>query len=67
MKRLSIKSTQSAIDIMKVVANNRHCDISDMVHQYFYDLAQLELLESNNDGDAETLLYEIFSQALLLK
>ena len=66
MKRLSFKSTQAAINVMTTVANNRNHDIADMVHSYFYGLAQLDLLEADNDGNAEILLNEIFSQALLL-
>ncbi len=59
-KRLSFKSTEAVIDVMTVVANNRHGDIADLVHNYFYGLAILDWAEVNGDVEADVMLDEIF-------
>ncbi|NOQ77606.1 MAG: hypothetical protein GQ475_07465 [Methylococcaceae bacterium] len=64
MKRLYIKSTESAIAIMSAVSEKRHCDIADLVHQYFYQLAIDDLNQIDTISTTDIALSNIFEQAI---
>lgn len=40
---MTFKSTQTAKDIITAIADLRHKDIGDLIHEYFYELAKQDL------------------------
>lgn len=49
---------------MSAISEKRHCDIADLVHQYFYELAVNDLNEIDAISTTDTALSDIFEQAI---
>jgi len=65
MKRFSFKSTEKAIGVMQAIAELQHKDVSDLIHEYFYQLAKdgIEFVDTSEATDTELL--DIFHDAIM--
>ena len=66
MKRITFKSTQRAKDVMTAIAESRHKDIGDLIHEYFYELAKEDLVLFDATATTNMELENIFHEAIML-
>jgi len=66
MKRITFKSTQRAKNVMIAVAESRHKDIGDLIHEYFYELAKEDLISFDATTTTNMELENIFHEAIML-
>ena len=66
MTRLSFKTTHRAKGVMQTVAELKHKDVGDLIHEYFYQLAKNDLALINTNDKADDELLGIFHEAIML-
>jgi hypothetical protein len=66
MTRLSFKTTHRAKGVMQAVAELKHEDVGDLIHEYFYQLAKDDLAFINTSDKTDDELLDIFHEAIML-
>jgi len=61
-----MRSTEQVISVMVAVADKRYVDISDLIYEYFYQLAVDDLVEITDDTNVAEALNAIFDEAMKL-